>query len=149
MSATQTVRSTRLPCGPAPANRKAYSWPRVLEGVGVNAQPSSRVQFWIMLARHARYNVQNLANSPDVSMRQIERYCREELGRSPQEWLNEQRIIAAKMLLLETESVKRVALDLGFKQVSHFCRQFKQAYGVTPSQYLLRQAVLNRNVAHR
>ncbi len=98
---------------------------------------ASTAQVWTLAARQARYNVHTLAQITRVHIRQIERFCREELGRSPQEWLDEQRIIAARSLLLERESIKRVAMELGFKQLSHFCRQFKKTYGMTPSEFLL------------
>jgi transcriptional regulator GlxA family with amidase domain len=112
---------------------------------GVNGNPSvNRGQFWSLAARMAQFNVQKLAEHSSTTRRQIERYCLKELGRSPQEWLMEQRIIAARSLLLETGSVKRAALEVGFKQVSHFCRQFKQHYRMTPSEYLVLQARLNQ-----
>ena len=82
-----------------------------------------------------------------MHIRQIERRCQEELGRAPQEWLNEQRMIAARFLLLETESIKRTAMELHYKYVSHFCKQFKKFYGLTPTEYLLQQRNLNANVA--
>lgn len=31
--------------------------------------------------------------------------------------------------------VKVVALDLGFKQASHFCRKFKSCFGIAPSRF--------------
>ena len=97
---------------------------------------TTRAQAWAWMARHSRFSVKSLAAYFRTTPRQIERCCQEELGRSPQEWFNEQRLIAARALLLEEESIKTVAIDLGFKQVSHFCRQFKQQYGITPSEYL-------------
>jgi AraC-like DNA-binding protein len=44
--------------------------------------------------------------------------------------------VAARSLLLTGDSVKKVALDLGFKQTSHFCRQFKFYNDLTPSEYV-------------
>jgi AraC-like DNA-binding protein len=35
--------------------------------------------------------------------------------------------------LMAGHRVKEVAIDLGYKQVSHFSRDFKSAYGVPPS----------------
>ena len=60
----------------------------------------------------------------------------DDLGRSPKAWLNEQRMIAARNLLFEGHSVKMVGCQLGFKQTSHFCREFKRSYCMTPSQFL-------------
>jgi len=58
-------------------------------------------------------------------------------GSSPQDWLNEQRLIRAGKLLKQLRSVKSVAFPLGFKQVSHFSREFKFQYGIAPATFLL------------
>jgi AraC-like DNA-binding protein len=115
-----------------------------------NGFSSTRAQFWSMAARWAGYDTRKLAKILQVDVRQVQRYIREDLGRSPREWLGEQRIIAARRILLETGSTKHVAHELGFKQVGHFCRQFKQYYGVPPSEYLSLQMRRNwENVALR
>lgn len=90
---------------------------------------------WEQLAGAARYDAKELARLCHLSVRQLERDFRRNLERSPQHWLNEQRIKAAQQLLLAGDPVKKVAFDLGFKQVSHFCRQFKSQYHLTPSQF--------------
>ena len=83
----------------------------------------------------AQYDANALAKLRNVSVRQLQRIFRLQLGRSPQEWLNEQRILAAQKSLGVGNPIKMVALDLGFKQSSHFCRQFKTLSGFTPSQF--------------
>ncbi len=123
------------------------AWARYADSVTSQNTMRSRAQFWSVAARRARFNIQNFAEHSQMNIRQIERRCQEELGRTPEEWLSEQRMIAARLLLLELDSIKTVALELGYKYPSHFCRQFKQFYGLTPSQYLLRQRDINANVA--
>jgi AraC-like DNA-binding protein len=56
--------------------------------------------------------------------------------RSPQQWLNIKRLEAAGKLLQRERSVKVVAIDLGFKQLSHFSREFKVQYGLAPTEFL-------------
>jgi AraC-like DNA-binding protein len=90
---------------------------------------------WEELAETAHYDANQLAKLCGVSTRQLQRYFHNNLHRSPQNWLNERRLQAAQALLLSGESVKKVALDLGFKQTSHFCRQFKNRNKMTPSQF--------------
>ncbi len=90
---------------------------------------------WLVLARHSEYNARALADLCGVTMRQLERYFDGDLGRSPQDWLNEQRLVAARYLLLETPMIKTVCSDLGYKRLSHFSRDFKRCYGLTPSQF--------------
>jgi AraC-like DNA-binding protein len=40
-------------------------------------------------------------------------------------------------MLKRFQSVKTVAFRLGFKQVSHFSREFKLQYGVSPTDFLV------------
>jgi transcriptional regulator GlxA family with amidase domain len=90
---------------------------------------------WGQLVIAARYDCKELAKLNKMSIRQLQRIFRNELRRTPQDWMNEQRILAAQQLLRTGDPVKKVALELGFKQSSHFCRQFKLVTGVTPSQF--------------
>jgi AraC family transcriptional regulator len=102
---------------------------------------------WDELAVAAHYDASQLAKLCRISARQLQRHFRNSFHRSPQSWLNERRLLAAKDLLLSGESVKKVALDLGFKQTSHFCRQFKCQNKITPSQFVSIQIQPARNVA--
>jgi AraC-like DNA-binding protein len=120
-----------------------------LKTLGKEFYPSTTAQFWSIAARQAGYNLRKLSRNTGIHIRQLERFCRRELGRAPEEWLSEQRIIAARSLLLETDSIKKVAMELGFKQLSHFCRQFKKVYGMTPSEFLLAQDRRNQFAALR
>src|SRR5581483_9701131 len=96
-----------------------------------------REKDWKELAERARYDAKNLAALCRISSRQLQREFRRQLGRSPQDWLDEQRISAARRLLLAGEPLKKVAADLGFKQTSHFCRRFKSINKMTPSAFIL------------
>lgn len=104
--------------------------------------PLRDVSEWLPLARRARFKASLAARLCDLSKRQLQRYCQQRFGRPLQDWLDEQRIVAAGYLLQEKKSVKNVAFELGFKQASHFSRQFKRHYGITPSEFLDRFAVV-------
>jgi AraC family transcriptional regulator len=91
---------------------------------------------WERLASVAHYDAKELAALCKLSVRQLQRDFRRQFARSPQDWLNEQRITAARQPLLSGLPVKVVAFDLGFKQPSHFCRQFKFYLKLTPSQFV-------------
>lgn len=95
------------------------------------------------IAHQAGYNSQNLARLLSLSQRQLQRTYRSHLGVSPQQWLIEQRIERAKLLLIQGKRIKAVAEELGYTHVSHFSLQFKAETGVTPSEF----AQLNRPVA--
>jgi AraC family transcriptional regulator len=92
------------------------------------------------LAGTARYDAKELAKLCHLSVRQLERDFRHHFGRTPQDWLNEQRIKGARQLLLSGVPVKWAAYEMGFKQPSHFCRQFKELHNMTPSEFMLAQA---------
>ena len=89
------------------------------------------------LAPTALYDAKELARLCGWSSRQLQREFRRRLGRTPQAWLNERRIIASRELLLSGTPVKVVAIELGFKQTSHFCRLFKSFSRMTPSEFVL------------
>jgi AraC-like DNA-binding protein len=90
---------------------------------------------WKELAGKAHYNANNLARLSGLSVRQLQRKFRSMKGRYPQKWLNIQKNIAAQRLILSGEQIKKVAFDLEFKQVSHFCRVFKMFNDMTPSEF--------------
>jgi AraC-like DNA-binding protein len=93
------------------------------------------IKEWPAMARQAAYRAELLANRLKICPRQLQRYTQEIFGYSPQRWLNEQRLSEAAVMLRKDHLIKTVALDLGFKCVSHFSREFKLRYGVPPSQF--------------
>jgi len=95
----------------------------------------NRIQNWSDLARQAGFRAKQLAALCLVSLRQLERYCNESFGRTPQDWLNQARFREAKKLLLMGFSVKEVASRLEFKQASHFSSWFKRRTRRPPSEY--------------
>ncbi len=108
-----------------------------------------RPQHWLRMASLSDYNAHKLAELTGVTVRQLERYFYSDFHRSPQDWLNEQRMIAARYLLLEATSIKSVAIHLGFKTASHFSHVFKHCYDVSPSKYLEYRSVLYPEIAER
>ncbi len=90
---------------------------------------------WPERARATNYSVHTLAADCGVSTRQLERHFLKHFGVRPHIWLNRLRQTEA-LSLLHDHSVKDVALQLGFKQVSHFSRAFKHFHGHPPSDFL-------------
>ena len=95
---------------------------------------------WEQLGAEANYQLPNLVKLSGVSKRQLRRIIRRDFGCSPRDWLNQRRIAAARERLRSGQPLKQVAYDLGFKQVSHFCRQFKNLNDMTPSEFILTRA---------
>jgi len=94
------------------------------------------LHWWQKIAGASGYNAGLLSREMGVSRRQLQRYTQKLFGLSPQDWLNEQRLLIAADLLKRHRCVKTVAFHLGFKQVSHFSREFKYHYGVCPASFL-------------
>ncbi|ACC84957.1 two component transcriptional regulator, AraC family (plasmid) [Nostoc punctiforme PCC 73102] len=54
-------------------------------------------------------------------------------GKSLQKWIIECRITAAQILLLQTDqSVNQIALKVGYENLAHFYRQFRDYHGTSP-----------------
>ena len=78
-----------------------------------------------------------------LSVRQLTRGFRSSRGCSIGDYVAGHRIEQAKQLLATDQSVKAIALTLGFASPSSFCYAFRKATGETPGQYRLRQQALH------
>jgi AraC family transcriptional regulator, chemosensory pili system protein ChpD len=58
-------------------------------------------------------------------------------GFPPLTWQRARRLQKARSLLKTGQPIARVAMDLGFSDQAHLCRQFKSAYGMTPRKMRL------------
>jgi AraC family transcriptional regulator, exoenzyme S synthesis regulatory protein ExsA len=79
------------------------------------------------------YRLPELARLCQVSMRTLQRHFRKHYNTTLSQWVRELRLERARIMLASAESVKCVAFDLGYKQPSHFTRDFKDRFGVPPS----------------
>ncbi len=75
-----------------------------------------------------------IAEQLGLSVRQLERLCREHLGVGPASLYRQLRMRYAHWLIENTDrSVTEIAIEAGFADCAHFSRQFKDAYGESPS----------------
>lgn len=59
-----------------------------------------------------------------------------QMGVTPRRYLEQRRFHEAKQMLKRTgRSVKEVAVELGFRQASHFCMWFRKMAGKSPSEF--------------
>lgn len=75
----------------------------------------------------------------EISMLSISRFkvkFKAQLGITPREFINNEKIEVAKQMLLEGNSVTDTAMSLGFSSSNYFSVVFKQFSGFTPSQYV-------------
>jgi AraC-like DNA-binding protein len=99
-----------------------------------------RWEYLQSLASQASYEPGRLAEIAKVSLRQLERYSAKDFTATPKAWLRKQRMELACKHLSKAHSVKDTAYLLGFRYPSHFCREFKRYYGMTPSQFVRKRA---------
>ena len=75
-----------------------------------------------------------VAEQLGLSVRQLERICREHVGMGPASLYRRLRMRYANWLIENTDrSVTEIAIEAGFADCAHFSRQFKDAYGLSPS----------------
>lgn len=96
----------------------------------------ARVTDYIRATLHEPPDYAQLARLAALSYCQLFRLFKSELGVSPQQYIERQRIERAKRLLtLNRLSVKEVAAQAGFLNQLYFSRRFQKATGLSPSQY--------------
>ena len=98
-----------------------------------------RVQLAIDLMKadlRRELSVGELARSVSLSRSRFQHLFKAETGTTPASYLRSLRLEHAKRLL-ETSllNVKQVMRSAGIGDKSHFEREFKKAYGVTPTEY--------------
>ena len=97
-----------------------------------------RIRDWEQLGETSNYSLSLLAKQSGASVRQLERFFLETRGVSPSKWLNELRQKKALELISNGASVKEAAAKLGFKQASHFSREFKKFHNLPPIEVCAR-----------
>ena len=102
----------------------------IIPGAGTHRINSQTT--WERLAREAHFRPQALAEAVGVSMRTLQRYFRARYDKTVTDWLRELRLNEAIKMVKSCDSVKEVAFELGYKQPSHFTRDFKKKFGVPP-----------------
>ncbi|MEW5797570.1 MAG: two-component regulator propeller domain-containing protein [Bacteroidota bacterium] len=85
---------------------------------------------------NAEYDVETLATDSALSRMQLHRKLKAITGYSPGELLRNFRLQrAAELLKKKTGNVSEVAYEVGYSNPSHFSVQFKEKFGVSPSEY--------------
>ena len=97
----------------------------------------------------AGYRPSDLAALCQISLRTLERHFQKNYGVTVSQWMRELRLGKAYQTLIQGKSVKEAAFDHGYKQVSHFSREFKNHFGVSPSFLLTRNSPAERALSMR
>lgn len=82
------------------------------------------------------WTVAEMATRMRLSESHLRRLFAGTIGRSPHQWLTDVRLQAARQLLAETDlSVKEITAHIGAGDVSHFTRNFRRRFGVSPARF--------------
>jgi len=95
----------------------------------------SQIQEWESVAREAEFRPGDMAALCSVSHRELQRYFEHCHQKTPRQWLRELQCRLAKQLITQGYSSKAAASDLKFANTTHFCREFKKVYGVSPQAF--------------
>src|SRR3954453_22753500 len=91
---------------------------------------------WILANLEAPHTVGTLAKRASMSARTFARRFVDETGRTPMQWVTDQRVLYARRLLEETDlDIDRVADKSGFGTATLLRHHFRRIIGVTPSDY--------------
>ena len=98
-----------------------------------------RIEFVLDLMRnnlHRKLSTDKLATLVGLSPSRLHYLFKAEIGTSPAKHLRYLRLERSRHLLNTTHSsIKQVMIEVGVTDRSHFEREFKRLFGVTPSQY--------------
>lgn len=79
--------------------------------------------------------MEEIANYTGRSLSTFKRDFKKYSGLSPQKWLIRRRLEAAHELIPKDErNVSEICFDVGFKNLSHFSKTYKEMYGVAPTE---------------
>jgi transcriptional regulator GlxA family with amidase domain len=96
---------------------------------------------WILANLDMPHTVGTLAARATMSARTFARRFVDETGRTPMQWVTDQRVLYARRLLEETDlDIDRVADKSGFGTATLLRHHFRRIIGVTPSDYRRRFA---------
>ena len=85
---------------------------------------------------HRQLTLDEIAESVGLSNSRVESLFKDESGNSPVQYHKELRLEKARELLESPSlNVKQVRLEVGYQDHSHFYRDFKKRFGLTPLQY--------------
>jgi len=81
-------------------------------------------------------SLSDLAQTVFLSNHYLCRLFKQVVGTSPMEYVSNLRMTKAKELLIQGVSVVETCERVGYGNLSHFSRQFKQRMGISPRQYI-------------
>lgn len=96
------------------------------------------VEFKALLSQyiHTLHQVKDYASLLNVSPNHLNKVIKATTGTSPSEWIDNQLIMEAKVLLYQTDfPINQVAAEVGMMDQSYFSRFFRKHVGHTPVEF--------------
>lgn len=91
-------------------------------------------------------SVNEIAMAAGINRRPLEMRFKKYLRSTPRHYLQETRLIhAEKLLIYSSQRINEISDQCGFKQTNHFCRLFREQYGVTPREFRVQRGALEYN----
>ncbi len=109
----------------------------LLKAVETNAQNTTMQVLlnYIKKNLHRRIAIKELEKIAHMSKASLFRHFKNEMGVSPIEYINTERMKLAATMLKQGSSVTQTCYNTGFRSQAHFIETFKKQYVQTPSQY--------------
>lgn len=83
------------------------------------------------------FTIEDLANDVSLGKFRFIRLFKEQMGSTPTDYIIRQKIQQAQMLFIDgNQSVKDVAISLGYDNISYFTRIFKKITELTPTEFI-------------
>ena len=104
----------------------------------VDQERIRKVHDYVMLNYHKEVSVQTMAEMLHLTKSSFCRYFKSRTSKTFSRFLNEIRIgKASRLLISNNQTVVEIAKTVGYNNISHFNRQFKEITGKTPKQFSL------------
>lgn len=128
-----TAQSQRVPA-PLSANTGAFS--AALQSIVPLDSQLTKVFQFIEANYHQSIGLNEVAQAFGYSPSYLTGLVRRQTGQTVNDWIIERRMAAAQALLLESnQSVNQIAEAVGYQNVGHFFRQFRQRQGTSPQNW--------------
>lgn len=113
-----------------------------LEKASEEAPSSNRIAYILNFIREnisSKLSIEQLSKKACMSESHFYRVFKNELGLSPVEYINNERVkLAARLLRNPEKRIREVYLECGFNSPSYFTRLFKRKHTLSPKEYQLR-----------
>lgn len=92
----------------------------------------------ISLRLSEEWTVEKMADEVGLSVSRFHTAFKNHFGQTPKEYIRDQRLNRAREILQDPhnfDSIKTIAYEVGINDLSHFARDFKKKFGLTPTEY--------------